>query len=72
MISRIRNYFCTVDPISLTFAIVLGSILLGEAIWIGLGKFLLIALAGLIMCALVFAIGFVIYKTIVWAQSHCP
>ena len=68
---RIRNYLCTVDPICLTFVIVVGSLLIGEAIWIGIGHFLLIGLVGLILCALLFAIGTIVYKVVVLAQSHC-
>ena len=71
MIARVRNFLCKMDPILASLVIVVGSMVIGEAIWIGLGKFLLICLVGCILAALLFAIGMIVYKTIVLAQSHC-
>ena len=70
MIKRIRDFFCKADPVGLAVGIVIGSVLLAEII-LSFKIFLIAIVAGCIMMAVMLAVGWVIYKTIVFAQSFC-
>jgi len=70
MIKRIRDFFCKADPVGLTFGIVIGSMILAMVV-LNFKTFLIAILAGCILMAVMLAVGWVIYKTIVFAQSFC-
>lgn len=68
---RIRNFLCRMDPIGATFVIVLGGILLVEAIAVGFGKFFMIVGIGLALSLIVLAIGYGVYRLISYLQDGC-
>ena len=71
MIKRIRDFFCTADPIGMTVVIMIGGILLAEMIAMGFGMFFGVIIIGLILMGLIFGIGWCLHKAIVFAQSFC-
>ena len=68
---RIRDFFCTVDPMVLSIAIVVIGVLFLEAAVLGGWKMLGIAVIGLVLVGLMIGIGWLLFKCISWAQSHC-
>ncbi len=71
MIKRIRDFFCNADPIGLTFIIVVGGLYLTMLGLSGIKEFLLTIAVGLVLTGLLFAVGWVVYKIVVFAQGFC-
>jgi len=68
---RIRDFLCKADPIGIAFVVVLGSLYLAMAIDMGIVKFISIIVIGLVLCGLITGVGWLVYKAVVFAQSHC-
>ncbi len=71
MIKYIRNFLCTVDPMGATVLIAFAFLIGVELFVLGIVKFLGIIAIGLVLAALVFAIGWLLYKSIVLLQRCC-
>lgn len=71
MIKRIRDFFCNTNPIGLAAGFVMGLFYLAMMIDMGVKWFLLTMLIASVFCALLFAVIWIVYKAITYAQSHC-
>lgn len=68
---RIRNFLCTVDPMGATVLIAFAFLIGFELFVLGIVKFLFIVVIGLVLAAIVFAVGWLLYKSIVLLQRFC-
>ncbi len=68
---RIKKFLCTVDPVLLTMGLMVSALLIGEMYLMGFGVILLMLGVGCIMFMIAVAIGWCLYKTIVYAQGFC-
>ena len=68
---RIKNFLCTADPLTMTGILILVLLFGGEAYLLGGWVFLLGMVLATIFGSLVVAIGWLLYKTIVFLQGLC-
>ncbi len=68
---RIKKFLCTADPLLSTMGLMLAALIIAEMFLMGFGVVLIMFGLGCVACAVSIAIGWVIYKTIVFAQEKC-
>ena len=69
--NRVKDFLCNVDPVVLSLGILVALSFVVEIFLLGVWHFAAVVLGAVVLVGLVAGVGWLLYKFIVFAQSHC-